>query len=151
VASNFRLRTFRLVILLMFWGGVTLGSMTCRGFDQTAAELTLRSNVAEVRMTFSTTDQNNRAIATLQPGDFAIVDQDLVVRDFRSFTRSEYTRLDVAVLVDASGSITSQFHHELSNVLQLIIQSEGVEDESFSVISFRDLKPQSCARETAGR
>jgi VWFA-related protein len=64
-----------------------------------------------------------------------------VVRDFRSFTRSEYTRLDVAVLVDASGSITSQFHHELSNVLQLIIQSEGVEDESFSVISFRDLKP----------
>ena len=92
-------------------------------------------------MTFSTTDQNNRVIATVQPSDFAIVDQDLVVRDFRSFSRSEYTRLDVAVLVDASGSVTPKFHQELSNVVQLIAQSDGVPDESFSVISFRDLKP----------
>jgi VWFA-related protein len=128
----------------MFWGGAIFSSMTCRGFAQdaaTPAELTLRSNVAEVRMTFSTTDQNNRVIATLQPSDFAIVDQDLVVRAFRSFARSEYARLDVAVLLDASGSITSQFRQERSNVLQVIAQSDGVPDESFSVISFRDLRP----------
>ena len=109
--------------------------------DGTREDLTFRSNVTEVRMTFSTTDQNNRVIATVQPSDFAIVDQDRVVRDFRSFTRSEYTRMDVAVLVDASGSMTPQFRQELANAIQLIAQSDGVPDESFSVVTFRDLKP----------
>jgi len=120
------------------------GSMPGGGFAQTDAtpvEMTLRSNVTEVRMTFSTTDQNNRVIATVQPSDFAIVDQDLVVRDFRSLTRSEYTRLDMAVLVDTSGSITPQFRQELANVVDLIAQSDGVPEESFSIVSFRDLKP----------
>ncbi len=118
--------------------------MARSGFAQapvTPAELTLRSDVAEVRVTFSATDQNNRVIATLQPADFAIVDQDMVVREFRSFTRSEYTRLDVAMLVDASGSTSSYFRQELSNVMQLIAQNDGVPDESFSVVTFRDLKP----------
>ena len=84
--------------------------------------MTLRSSVSEVQVTFSTTDQNNRVMANIQPSDFAIVDQDLVVREFRSFTRSEYTRLDVALLIDASGSITPQFRQELSNVVQLITE-----------------------------
>jgi Ca-activated chloride channel homolog len=104
-------------------------------------EVTLRSNVAEARMTFSITDQNNRVIATLQPGDFAIVDHDFVVREFRSFTRSESTRLDVAVLVDASASAASQFHLELPTVLELIAASDGRPDETLSLISFRDLNP----------
>ena len=105
--------------------------------------MTLRSSVSEVQVTFSTTDQNNRVMANIQPSDFAIVDQDLVVREFRSFTRSEYTRLDVALLIDASGSITPQFRQELSNVVQLITEGArgGGPDETFSVISFRDLKP----------
>lgn len=128
----------------MVLGGTIFSSMPGGGFAQTAAtpaEMTFRSNATEVRMTFSTTDQNNRVIATVQPTDFAVVDQDLVVRDFRSFTRSEYTRMDVAVLVDASGSMTPQFRLELSNVIQLIAQSDGVPDQNFSVVSFRDLKP----------
>ncbi|MFZ3262723.1 MAG: VWA domain-containing protein [Terriglobales bacterium] len=139
--KNFRLRP---VIFLMFLGSTIFGSMTCSGFAQTPvtpAELTLRANVAEVRVTFSATDQNNHVVATVQPSDLAIVDQDMVVREFRSFTRSEYTRLDVAMLVDASGSTSSYFRQELSNVVQLIAQSGGVPDESFSVVTFRDLKP----------
>ena len=92
-------------------------------------------------MTFSTTDQNGRVMATVLPSDFAIVDHDMVVRDFRSFARSEYTRLDVAVLVDASESITPQFRQELANVVQLIGETDGVPDESFSVLAFRDQNP----------
>ena len=129
---------------LLFALFLTVLASGVSGFAQTApdpAEITFHSNAAEVRVTFSTTDQNNRVIATVQPSDFAIVDQDLVVRDFRSFTRSEYTRMDVAVLVDASGSITGQFRQELAHVVELIAQSEGVPDEAFSVVSFRDLKP----------
>jgi VWFA-related protein len=94
-----------------------------------------------VRVAFSATDQNNRVIATVQPTDFAIVDQDRVVHDFRSFSRSEYTRMDVVVLVDASGSIIPQFRQEVSHVMQLIPDTQGAPDESFSVVSFRDLKP----------
>jgi len=92
-------------------------------------------------MTFSATDENDRVIATIQPSDIAIVDQDRVVREFHSFTRSEYTKLDVAMLVDASESVAPQFRQELTNVVQLIAQSGGLPEESFSVLSFRDQKP----------
>ena len=133
------------ILASMARGSLVCIGMVCGGFAQTVftpADLTLRSSVSEVRVTFSTTDQNNRVMATIQPSDFAVVDQDLVVREFRSFTRSEDTRLEVAILVDLSGSITPQFRQELSNVVQLILQDDGVPDESFSVISFRDLKPK---------
>ncbi len=92
-------------------------------------------------MAFSATDKNNHAIATMQPSDVAIVDQDVVVRDFPSFTRAAYTRLDVAVLVDASESINPEFRDELASVVQVIENTKGVPEESFSVIAFRDLKP----------
>ena len=117
-----------------------LGSAWAQTTD-VPAELTFRSEVTEVRVSFSTTDQRNHVVATVQPSDFAIVDQDRVVRDYRSFTRSEYTRLDIAVLVDASGSIAPRFQQELSHVNQLLGQSNGVPEESFAAISFRDLKP----------
>jgi len=125
--------------LLSLWGG-----LVCAAAAQTAvifSETTLRSDVSEVRVTFSTTDQNNRVVGTIQPTDFAIVDQDRVVRDFRSFNRSEYTRMDVVVLVDTSGSVAPQSRLEFSKVIQLIAETQGVPDESFSVVSFRDLKP----------
>jgi len=118
--------------------------MVCAASAQTDAissDVTIHSSASEVRMTFSTTDQNGRVMATVLPSDFAIVDHDMVVRDFRSFARTEYTRLDVAVLVDASESITPQFRQELANVVRLIAQIDGVPDESFSVVAFRDLKP----------
>lgn len=118
--------------------------MVCSAFSQTDAmpsDVTIRSSATEVRMTFSTTDQDGRVMATVLPSDFAIVDHDMVVRDFRSFARTEYTRLDVAVLVDASESITPQFRQELADVVQLIGETDGIPDESFSVLSFRDLKP----------
>lgn len=123
--------------------------------DSTSSAVTLHSSVAEVQLTFSVTDQNNRAIATLQPSDFAIVDRDLVVRDFRSFTRTAYTRLDVAILVDASESISPHFRQELAGIVQLLNGTQGVPDESFFVATFRDLKPAimcagNCRAMTAG-
>lgn len=102
---------------------------------------TFRTSTAEVRITFSTTDQNDRVMATVQPSDFAIVDRDVVVREFRSFTRSEYTRMKIALLVDASGSVTPQFRQEIGSVLEMIGETGGVPEEDISVISFRDFKP----------
>ena len=102
---------------------------------------TFRSDASEVRMSFSTTDRDDRVIATLQPSDFAIVDHDLVIRDFRSFTLTEYTHIDLTLLVDESGSISPQFRQELASVTRFLAQSGGVPEQSFSVLSFRDLKP----------
>jgi VWFA-related protein len=102
---------------------------------------TFRSDASEVRMSFSTTDRDNRVIATLQPSDFAIVDHDLVIRDFRSFTLTEYTHIDLTLLVDESGSISPQLRQELASVTRFVAQSGGVPEQSFSVLSFRDLKP----------
>ena len=119
-------------------------ALTCGGFAQTGNEragTTFHSEVTEVRVSFSATDQANRVVANVQASDFAIVDQDRVVRDFRSFTRSGYTRLDVAVLLDASGSAASTFHQALSNIFQWIGQAGSMPEESFSVLSFRELKP----------
>jgi VWFA-related protein len=109
--------------------------------DDLSPAATFRTSTAEVHITFSTTDQNDRVMATVQPSDFAIVDRDLVVREFRSFTRSEYTRMKIALLVDSSGSVTPQFRKEVASVLQVISETSGVPEEDVSVISFRDLKP----------
>ena len=104
-------------------------------------EPTFRSDVSEVRMTFSATDENNHVIATIQPGDFAVVDHDIVVRQFRSFSRSEYTRMDVAVLVDSSGSVARKFRQMMATAMQLVTDSNGVPDDCFSLIAFQNVAP----------
>ena len=109
--------------------------------DEVRPAATFRTSAAEVRITFSTTDQSDRVMATVQPSDFAIVDRDVVVREFRSFTRSEYTSMKIALLVDASASVTPQFRKEVASVLQVISETSGVPAEDVSVIAFRDLKP----------
>ena len=119
--------------------GVILGSGSGQTTDH--AGLTFRSEVNEVRVTFSTTDEKNRVVSTVQSSDFAIIDQDRVVRDFRSFTRSDYTRLNLALLVDTSDSIKPRFQQELSTVVQLLQRNSGVPEDSWSVISVRGLKP----------
>jgi len=106
-----------------------------------APDLKFRSDVTEVRLTFSTTDIHNHVLATVQPADFAVVDQDRVIHNFKNFSRTEYTRLDIAILIDASNSLTPQFRQEMAQVVELLAQTRGVPDDSVSVVSFQDLKP----------
>jgi len=75
---------------------------------------TYRSTVSEVRVTFFATDENNHALATLTSSDFAVVDNELVVRNFRSFAHSEETALDVVALVDLSESVAPRFRVAMS-------------------------------------
>lgn len=104
-------------------------------------DLVVRSYVTEVRLSFSSTDQNGHAFTMIQPGDFVIVDRDRVIRDFVSFAHSQDVPLDLLVLVDTSSSMNQQFRRELSDVVQLIAQTDGVADDHLSVVSFRDLRP----------
>ncbi len=112
------------------------------GKSAEAQDLTYRSTVAEVRLTFFVTDEHNQTIRTLQPGDFAVVDDGLVIREFSSFVRSDVTSLDVVVLVDSSESVVSRFRYEIADVLQLISQSRWIADDNISVLSFDGPNPK---------
>lgn len=94
-----------------------------------------------MRLSFSAIDQNNRGVATLETGDFAVVDKGVIVRNFQSFTRSDVTKLEIAVLVDASGSVRPRFRQEIAGVLELVAQTAGVPDENISIFSFQGTQP----------
>ncbi len=97
---------------------------------------TYRSTVSEVRVTFFATDENNHPLATVTKSDFAVVDNELVVRNFRSFTRSDETSLDVVALVDLSESVAPSFRVAMSDVLQLVAREQSIPDDNIAVLSF---------------
>jgi VWFA-related protein len=98
--------------------------------------LTYRSTVSEVRVTFFATDENNHPAATLTKSDFAVVDGELVVRNFRSFTHSDETSLDVVALVDLSESVAPRFRVAMGAVLQLVAREQSIPDDNIAVLSF---------------
>jgi VWFA-related protein len=104
-------------------------------------DLTYRTGTSEVRLTFSATDQNDHGVATLQANDFAVVDTGFIVHDFQSFTRSDYSKLEIAILIDSSESMSAHVRKEIADTLQLLAQSSGVPEENISLVSFRDSKP----------
>jgi len=120
---------------LLFCGGISAGLAG----DPVA--FTFRANVTEVRLNFSATDQNDHGVATLQASDFAVVDKDVIVRNFQSFTRSDWTKLEIAILVDTSQSVTPQFRAEVSDLVKLVSQTAGLPDQNLSIFSFHGSKP----------
>ena len=104
-------------------------------------ETVYRANVSEVRITFSATNQYNHSVATLNPGDLAVVDKDVIVRNFQSFTLAQFTRLEITILIDPSESVGAQYREEIAQVLELISKTSGVPDDSISIVSFHGVQP----------
>jgi len=102
---------------------------------------TYRTGTSEVRLTFSATDQNDHGVATLQANDFAVVDTGFIVRDFQSFTRSDYSKLEIAILIDSSESMSAHVRKEIADTLGLLALTSGVPEENISLISFSNGKP----------
>lgn len=119
--------------------------LLCPGISSVAAAdpppFTYRANSSEVRLTFSALDQDGHGVAILQPSDFVVVDRDVIVRNFQSFTRSDWTKLEIAILVDASESVTPHFRREMAEALALVSQTTGVPDENISIFSFHGNDP----------
>jgi VWFA-related protein len=129
------LRHGLLLSILLFCPAISLGAAG------NPPEFTYRANATEVRLTFSALDQNNHGVATLQASDFAVVDKDVIVRNFQSFTRSDWTKLEIAVLLDASESVSPHFRREIADTVDLVSQTAGVPDENLSIFSFHGLEP----------
>ncbi len=68
-----------------------------------------RTGASEVRIAFFATDDKNHLVESIDRNDFAVVDGDAVIRDFRSLTRSGETPLDIVLLVDASESVAPRY------------------------------------------
>ena len=108
---------------------------------------TYRAEVSEVRITFFATDETSRPVERIGKDDFAVVDNGIVVREFRSLARSDETTLDVVAVVDASESVAPRFQATVNDVLQLVSQRQFAADDNVSVMSFGGLRPVVvCAR-----
>jgi len=103
---------------------------------QDSSTLTYHSSVSEVRLVFFATDENNHSVEDLQSDDFAVVDNEKIIREFRSFTRSPLVKLDVIVLIDASESVLPRFQQEIADVVQMISRWPWTPEDNVSVLSF---------------
>ncbi len=97
---------------------------------------TYRSIVSQVRVTFFATDENNHTVTLLTKSDFAVVDSELVIRNFRSFTPADETSLDVVALVDLSESVAPHLRVAMNTVLQLVAREQSIPDDNIAVLSF---------------
>jgi len=117
---------------------VVFPCLLCARAENDLPAITYRTGTSEVRVTFFATDQNNGLVESIDRSDFAVVDGGRVIRDFRSLTRSEETRLDIVVLVDASESVAPRFHAIAEQVLRLISHNHSGDD--LSIITFAGLR-----------
>lgn len=109
------------------------------GSNSDAPPVTYRTGASEVRVSFYATDGDNRLVPTLEKSDFAVVDGDMVVRDFRSLLPSQETALDIEVLVDASESVRSHFEVVKQQVGRLVSQVPA--GDRIAIVTFSGLKP----------
>ncbi len=118
------------------FSGDALAAESAKDPADDSGELTYRSSVSEVRVTFFVNDENNHPMETISREDFAIVDGERIIRRFRSLARSDETSLDVVALVDLSGSVAPRFRKAINEVLEVIAREQSIGDDDISVISF---------------
>ncbi len=102
---------------------------------------TYRTGTSEVRVTFFGTDASNRPLDRLTSDDFAVVDNGLVIRDFRSLARAETTALNISLLVDSSESVAPRFAETRDGVLHLLSQRTTLAGDGLSLITFSGVRP----------
>ena len=128
------------VLVLLFLVAITCacGCAFCQSGpgSEEATNITYHSTVSEVRLMFFASDEYGHTVEELQEDDFAVVDDERVIRNFRSFTHSALIKLDVVVLIDASESVLPHLQQEITDVLQLIAQGTWNAQHKLLVLSF---------------
>jgi len=125
-----------LAVLLAFFPCLFYASSTSDG-----PLTTYRTGTSEVRISFFATDEHSHPVESLGQDDFVIVDDDMVIRDFRSLVRASDTALDLVILVDDSESIAPQFHEVQQDVLKLISSDSLSAQDRLSVVTFAGMRP----------
>jgi len=102
---------------------------------------TYRTGTSEVRISFFATDERNHLVEDLGKDDFAIVDGDMVIRDFRSLVRASDTALDLMLLVDDSESMAPRFQQVQQEILKLLSSDSLSANDRLSVVTFAGMRP----------
>lgn len=97
---------------------------------------TYHTGTNEVRLAFFATDERDHLVESLGRDDFAVVDGESVVRDFRSLTRSSETALEIVVLVDTSQSVEKHFRSIVEDVSRLATAFPPNRADTLSVVAF---------------
>lgn len=111
------------------------------GDNGDTSALKYRAESSEVRVTFFATDKNERPIREVTKEDFAIVDSDIVVRNFRSLVRRDQTQPEIVVLVDTSESVAASFESTKSQVLKIMSGMTAIPGDHLSVLTFGGNEP----------
>jgi len=109
-----------------------------------------RTSSAEVRISFFATDEVNRPVAIVDKNDFAVVDDETIIRDFRSLNRSHESALDLVLLLDTSRSIAPRFPGMMREVRKLISSQNPGGDDHLSVIVFGRNQPSLLCSDDCG-
>ena len=96
----------------------------------------------EVRIAFAATDGEGHPIKSLRRSDVAVVDDGLIVRQFRSFQPAMQSPLDMVLLLDTSASVESHLPQQIAEAESFIENSTWGERDRVSIIAFGGMRPQ---------
>lgn len=102
---------------------------------------TMRAMVSEVHLIFTVTDKHGRYIKDLKQDDVKILDDKKPPEEILSFSSETDLPLQVALLIDASESVTSRFKFEQEAATEFLKQTIRRKYDQAFVIGF-DLTPR---------
>ena len=98
--------------------------------------IVISKRVDEVNLAFTVTDKKGRFISNLDANDFQVLDNHTPPQELRFFRQQSDLPLRVALLIDASDSITHRFQFEQNAASQFLREILRPAKDKASVISF---------------
>ena len=99
-------------------------------------EFVIRRNVREVRLSFSVSDNQGHRVTELRPSDLVVVDNEIVIRNFRSLRPASETPINLAILIDASGSMARDIARIVEVVKRFVADTRWEPRDRVSIIAF---------------
>ncbi len=114
-------------------------------------EFKFRTTVEEVRLTLVALDRQHNYVTNLSPTAFAIIDNENIVRRFRSFAVLPEVSLNVVIVLDRTNSVTMKRRKEAQESVELITQAPWAERDRVSIVELeRTGVAWSCLRSCEG-
>jgi VWFA-related protein len=113
-------------------------SMKASEYSLLTPVTTISKQVNEVNLAFTITDKHGHFVSNLQPQDFQLLDNQLVPVRFNLFQQRSDLPLHLAVLIDASSSVTHRFKMEQDAALAFIKKILRPGKDEAMVIAFND-------------
>lgn len=113
-------------------------SLSASGYQLLVPITTISKQVNEVNLAFTVIDRRGRFISDLHPEDFRLFDNHLAPSRFTFFQQRSDLPLHLAVLIDASASVTHRFKMEQDAAMAFIKKILRPGKDQAMVIAFND-------------